>query len=198
MIETLAERDQRRWRQLNNAGVECSCGERHVGLFALYYLQPPGWAGPSEPEPNSALRMDGNFLSQDFCVMEGKYFSMRMILPLPVKGLSPPAAPLAVWASVDRSDFVTYIAALAENRHDKLGRAQARLITRVGGYPDTFALMGQAFPQADGPPLLVLERKQAPQLPGGQIVIEHRDGATFDRLLDIYAAHQHDMRSSFS
>jgi hypothetical protein len=188
----------RKWAQLNADGVACSCGERHVGLFALVFLRPPGWTGAPDPEPNSALRMDGNFLSQDFCVMEGKYFAVRMIVPLPIQGISPPAAPLAVWASLDRADFEAFVGALAENRHDKPERMQARLITRVGGYPDTFGLMGQAFPQADGPPLLVLERNQAPGLAGGQLVSEHRDGATFDRLLDVYAAHQHDMRASFS
>lgn len=187
-----------RWVQLNGGGVACSCGERHVGLFALTYLRPPGWTGAPAFEPISALRMDGDFLSQDFCVMEGKFFAMRMVLPLPIRDVSPPALPLLVWASLNRADFEAHLAALTEKRQDKPGRSQARLITRIGAYPDTFGLMGQAFPQADGPPLLVIDRNQAPGAAGGPLISEHRDGATLDRLFDIYAAHQHDMRSSFS
>lgn len=187
-----------RWDRFIKTGLACSCGERHDGIFVVTFLHPPGWTGNIDYEANTALRMDGNFLSQEFCVIEGKYFALRMIVPLPVKDHSPPALPLAVWASVNRPDFEAYAAARAGNGQDKVPRMQARLITRVSGYDDTFGLMGQAFPQADGPPLLVLERNQAPGLMGGQLISEHRDGATLDRLFDIYAAHQHDMRSSFS
>ncbi len=97
--------NDRRWVQFNGPGVDCSCGEHHVGLFSLQMIKPVGWPGPDEPEPDEALRIDGNFLSKSYCVRDSKYFAIRMSLPLAIQGIPPPSMLLSVWASVDKSEF---------------------------------------------------------------------------------------------
>ncbi|HEX5006221.1 MAG TPA: DUF2199 domain-containing protein, partial [Hyphomonadaceae bacterium] len=94
-----------RWQTFNTQGFACSCGDRHIGLFPIHIHHPIGWPGPKDYEPDSALRLDGNFLSGNYCVWEGKYFSMRMRLPLQIRGAEPAAFMFTVWASLNRADF---------------------------------------------------------------------------------------------
>ena len=70
-----------RWKAFNERGFACACGERHAGLFPINIHHPIGWPGANDYAPDDALRLDGNFLSANFCVWDGKYFAMRMRLP---------------------------------------------------------------------------------------------------------------------
>ncbi len=187
-----------RWTQLMETGADCSCGQRHTGLIELAFLTPADWPGVPAREPNEAMRLDGDFFSEDYAVREGKYFAIRCVLPLPVAGCSPPASVLVVWASVEKADFEKLHANPRPEMTNPPERFQARLINRISGYPNTFGLLGVAFPQADSPPLLVLGKPpgDAPDL--HPLVAEHRDGMTFDRLLEVYAAQGHDLRPSFA
>lgn len=196
MTSSLPEADPR-WRRLHGDGLACSCGQRHTGLFDLSFLRPPGWTGSPTPQPNSALRLDGDFLSQDLCVIQGRFFAMRMSMPLPVQDMPPPVAILSVWAAVERPSF-DYLRTARPTAMPTQAEPQdpARLLTRIGGYPDTHGLMGRAYAQPDGPPLLVLEKDQANAFGIHPLVTEHRNGATLDRLFEIYAANGHDMRQS--
>jgi hypothetical protein len=194
-VSGLAVETDPRWRRLHGDGVPCSCGERHLGLFALSFLRPPGWQGSPTPEPAGALRMDGDFLSEDLCVIQGRYFAMRMSLPLPVRGAPPPAAMLSVWAAVERPSFDHLRSARPTGMPSESDpQDPARLLTRIGGYPDTSGLMGRAFAQPDGPPLLVLERAQPNGFGVHPLITEHREGITLDRLFEVYAAQNHAMR----
>jgi hypothetical protein len=148
-----------RWVKFNGPGLKCSCGETHVGLIALSMLRPAGFPATVAVEPNVALRTDGNFISNDYCVWEGKFFAIRMSMPMMIQGAPPPALLLSVWASVDEPSFKAYIAA-------------------VNGA--TLNLNG-----SDGKPS------------ANPIINEQRNGITLDRLFDIYAANNHDMRPSF-
>lgn len=179
-------------------GAPCSCGQHHTGLIDLTFVQPADWGNAPAREPQENLRMDGDFMSDEFAVREGKYFAIRCVLPLPVIGCSPPASPLVVWASVEKPDFEKLAANPRPEPTNPPERFQARLVNRIGGYPNTFGLLGVAFPQADSPPLFVLGKPpgDAPDL--HPLVKEHRDGMTFDRLLEVYAAQGHDMRGAFA
>jgi hypothetical protein len=186
-----------RWERWHGAGLACSCGERHVGLFALKFLTPPGWTGASTPQPPGSLRMDGDFLSDDLCVMQGRYFAMRMSLPLPIRGAPPPAVLLSVWAAVERASFDHLRTARPTGMPSESDpQDPARLLTRIGGYPDTSGLMGRAFAQPDGPPLLVLEKAQPGSFGIHPLITEHREGATLDRVFEVFAAQGHDMRTN--
>ena len=186
-----------RWQKLNTQGFVCSCGERHVGLFPIHIHHPLGWPGPTDYEADSALRLDGNFLSANYCVWEGKYFSMRMRLPIQIRGAQPAAFMFTVWASLNRPDFEGYLDAMRNKRLNNVARAQARLVNRLNGFPDTFKLMGTAFQQDDGgPPLLLIHGQQPDNDPKHPLIEQQRQGIGVDRTLELFAAYEHDMRAS--
>jgi hypothetical protein len=61
------------------------------------------------------------------------------------------------------------------------------------GYPDTLNLKCQVLPQEGRQrPFVELEPTAHP------LAVEQREGATFDRILEIYALYGHDMRSALS
>ena len=66
----------------------CSkCDKEHTGLFDLAFFKPDAWEGPEEYASNSDLSLDGNFLSEDFCIINGENFLIRCVLMIPIYGL---------------------------------------------------------------------------------------------------------------
>jgi hypothetical protein len=184
-----------RWQAFNGAGFACSCGERHVGLFPIHMHTPIGWQGSKDYANDDDLRMDGDFLSASFCVWEGKYFAMRMRLPLQIRGAAPEAFMYTVWASLNRADFEGYVAARRSGKLNNKAKAQARLVNRIGGFHPTTNLMGIAFQQEDGgPPLLLVVGQQPDNDVNHRLIHEQRDGIGVDRMLELFAEYGHDMR----
>ncbi len=198
-VETASVLDDPRWQAFNTQGFACSCGERHVGLFPIHIHHPIGWPGPKDYESDAALRFEGNFLSANYCVWDGKYFSMRMRLPIQIRGAQPAAFMYTAWASLNRPDFEGYLDAVRNNKLNKTSRAQARLVNRLSGFSDTFKLMGTAFQQEDGgPPILLIHGQQPDNNPQHQLIQEQRRGIGVDRMLELFAAYEHDMRANLS
>jgi hypothetical protein len=189
-----------RWVKLNAGELVCSCGEKHAGMFPINILHPIGWPGSKEYEPDDALRMEGDFLSANYCVREGKYFSVRMRLPLQIKGAGTWAFVFTCWASLNRPDFEGYVAAVRNGTLNGKARAPARLVNRLSGFSiDTFSLMGSAFQQEDGgAPLLLIHGPQEGALANHSILTEQREGITLDRMFELYAAYGHEMRPKSS
>ncbi len=188
-----------RWIKFNAGELTCSCGEKHMGLFPINMLTPIAWPGPKEYEPDTALRLEGNFLSANYCVWDGKYFSLRMRLPLQIRGAGTWAFMFTVWASLNRPDFEGYVAAVRNETLDNNARAPARLVNRLGTYPDTFSLMGVAFQQNDGaPPLLLIQGAQPDNSADHPIIKEQREGITLDRMFELFAHYGHEMRPKAS
>lgn len=187
--------DDTRWKALAADGLPCSCGERHVGLFPIHMLTPAGWVASPEYQPDEAMTMDGDFISANFSVRESKYFAIRMRLPIPLVGLPTQALMYTVWTALDRPDFEAYFEAVRTGRLKRDARAPARLINRIRGFPDTFGLMGAGFQQTEGGgPYLLLDMKQADRRDNHPLAIEQRNGASLDRILELYAAQNHEMR----
>ncbi len=186
-----------RWTRLMGEGLACSCGERHVGLFPIDMLAPIGWPGARDYEPDEALRMDGTFLSANLSVIDGKYFAVRMGLPLPIQGAPQYALVFTVWAALNRPDFEGYLAAMKSGEMNPRARAPARLVNRLGGFPDTAGLTGLAAQLPNSLPMYLTDRQQED---GRQnpIIEQQRDGITLDRLFEIYAEYDHDMRASLT
>lgn len=195
--ETASVLDDPRWRAFNAQGFACSCGERHIGLFPIHMQHPIGWPGPKDYEQDGALRLEGNFLSANYCVWDGKYFSMRMRLPIQIRGAQPAAFMYTVWASLNRPDFEGYLDAVRNKKLSNKARAPARLVNRLSGYPDTFKLMGRAFQQEDGgPPVLLIHGAQPDNDPQHPLIHEQRQGIGVDRTFELFAAYGHDMRAN--
>lgn len=189
--------DDPRWLEFNRAGFECSCGQRHVGLFPINMLVPVGWTGGRDYAPDDALDLTGNFLSENFCVWQGQYYAMRMRLPLQIQGAAPAAFMYTVWAGVSRADMETYVAARKDGALCNTTQFSARLVNRIAGYPETSNLLGIAFQQEDGgPPLLLLAGPQPGANPGHPLIGEQRNGIGLDRALELFAAYGHDMQTN--
>jgi hypothetical protein len=184
-----------RWRAFNSQGFACSCGERHVGLFPIHMHTPVGWPGSKDYANDDDLRMDGDFFSHNLCVWEGKYFAMRMRLPIQIQGAAPAAFLYTVWASLNRADFEGYVAARRSGKLNNEAKAPARLVNRLGGFADTMNLMGVAFQQEDGgPPLLLVLGPQPDNDANHKLIHEQRNGIGVDRMLELFAEYGHDMR----
>jgi hypothetical protein len=198
-LETASVLEDPRWNAFNTDGFTCSCGERHIGLFPIHMHHPLGWPGSKTYESDDAVRLEGDFLSDHYCVWEGKYFSMRMRLPIQIRGAQPAAFMYTAWVGLNRPDFEGYLDAVKSKWLNNVARAQARLVNRLSGYPDTFGLMGAAFQQEDGgPPVFLAHGPQPDNRPDHPLIREQRQGIGVDRMLELFAAYQHDMRANLS
>lgn len=188
-----------RWIRFNAEEIPCSCGQSHKGLFPINMLTPLGWPHATDYASDDNVPLEGNFLSPNFCVWDGKWFSIRVRVPLQMRGASPWSFTYTAWAALNRPDFEGYVMAVRSKSLKDGARAQARLVNRIGGYPDTFSLMGTAFQTEDGaPPVLLVHGEQPDNRPDHPLITEQRDGIDFDRALDLFAAYGHDMRPSFA
>jgi hypothetical protein len=183
-----------RWRRLWDNPWSCgACGETHQGLFDLACDKPEQWRGIEDKAPNSALDLSGNFLSEDFCVLEGQHFFVRAVLELPIRGSGGPLFGLGAWATLSRENFVRYVAAFDSGEQDELGPWFGWFSNRLEGYPDTLNLKCQVHPVSGRQrPRISLEPTPHP------LAVEQQSGITFDRLLEIYAINGHDIRTSLS
>ena len=189
--------DDPRWRTFNEAGFACSCGQRHVGLFPIHIAAPAGWSGPKEYQDDAALTLDGNFLSNSYCVSEGKYFAARMFLPLQMHGAAPAAFSFTVWASMERADFEALATARKNGTANNRVQARARLVNRLSGFANTMNLMGASFQQEDRPiSLLLIAGPQLPELQNHELIQQQKDGIDVNRMLELFAAYGHDMRAA--
>lgn len=180
-----------RWRRLMSGGFDCRCcGERHQGLFDLACGKPEFWTGTEEKAPNSAVLGATDILTEDFCVIEGKYFFVRAVLELPIAGVDERFA-YGVWTSLSAKNFNAFIDTFDSGEQGGLGPWFGYLCNALKGYPDTLRLELDVRP-SDG--------RQRPRLyvrdDAHPLAAEQRDGMTFDRLLEIYALNGHDIRSS--
>lgn len=189
--------DDPRWTALSTRGLACSCGETHVGMFPIHMNVPMAWPGPRQYEAEDKVRLDGDFLSANFCVWGGKQFATRMRFPLQLRGAGPNVFMFTVWASLDRPDFEGYLQALNDKRINHGARTRARLVNRLNEYPDTFGLLGTAFQQDDGgPPLLLIHRDPEGKETDHPLTVDQRNGIGFSKALDLFASYNHDMRAA--
>ena len=77
-------------------------------MFDMGAIVPNVWPNAWEYEPNGALRLDGDFLSEDFCVVDGEHFMVRAVLPIPVHGLGESFG-YGVWCSLSRENLLKYV-----------------------------------------------------------------------------------------
>ena len=181
-----------RWVRLNDGSWICpECGTAHAGLFDLAFDHPEWWQGSAETLPNAEVLSSDTVLTEDFCVIEGKHFFVRSVLQLPVIGAADTFFGFGVWVTLSKANFDRYIETFDTGDHGHLGPWFGWFSNRIRGYPDTLNLKCQVVPR-DGRsrPYVELEPTHHP------LAIEQRDGITFDRILEIYALHGHDVRAA--
>lgn len=187
--------DDPRWQTFNTEGLQCQCGQRHVGLFPIHMLAPIGWQGPNEYQQDADVRTDGTFLSANYCVFEGRSFAIRMRLPLRLRGGAPVGFMFTVWGAVEKTVFENYVAAARAGTLRNEIQMPCLLSSRLAGYEDTNGIAGVAFQQVDGPPLMLALRPPA-GLEGHSLILEQKDGISLDRALALMAQYGHEMRAN--
>jgi hypothetical protein len=178
-----------RWLRLHGREWTCPCcGERHAGLFDLACDKPDFWQGAEEKRSNSAVLTSSNVLTEDFCILDGENFFVRCVLQLPITG-TPEYFGYGVWATLSKKNFDIYLDTFDEGNQGHLGPWFGWFANRLAGYPDTLNLKCHLHPR-DGRqrPCLELEPTDHP------LALEQQRGISFDRVLDIYALHGHDLR----
>jgi len=186
--------DDPRWRRLQDREITCaSCGKLHQGLFDLVAVRPDHWPAGLEHSSNSAAQSSKNFLSEDFCVLNGEYFFVRCVLFVPIIGGDGQHLGYGSWSTLSQQNFESYMDTFDDGEQDKLGPWFGWFSNRLHGYPDTLNLKCQVQPQSKRQrPIITLEPTDHP------LAREQRDGITLDRLLEIYAVNGHDMRAALT
>src|SRR6202035_3427906 len=181
-----------RWRRLWDRPWSCSaCHGTHQGLVDLACGKPDQWPGAEDKAPNSALDLSGNFLSEDFCVLEGQHFFVRAVLELSILGGSGQRFGFGVWSTLSRENFLRYVTTFDSGEQDGLGPWFRWFCNRLKGYPDTLNLKCQVHPKSGRQrPRVLLESTPHP------LAVEQRLGITLDRLLELLATNGHDIRPS--
>lgn len=183
--------DDPRWQRLTTQDWTCpACGRAHRGLFDLATRHPAQWPHGEDCEPNSALRLDGDFLSEDFCVLRGEHFFVRSLLVLPIIGSDAEFA-FGVWGTLSRQNFDLYLDTFDAGAQGHLGPWFSWFSCDLRAYPNTVNLKAQMYPREGRQrPVLELMADDHP------LALEQRNGVTFDRVLELYALHDHDIRAA--
>jgi hypothetical protein len=183
-----------RWRRLWERPWRCpACQDEHLGIFDLACGKPDHWSGSEEKAPNSALDLTGDFLSEDFCVLAGEHFFVRAVLELPIAGGGGERFGFGVWSTLSRENFERYVETFDSGEQDGMGPWFGWFSNRLKGYPETLNLKCQVHPVGERQrPRIELEATEHP------LAVEQQHHITFDRLLELYALHGHDIRSALT
>lgn len=176
-----------RWRNLAQSQHVCpSCGVIHDGLFDLATGAPSQWTSGIPPRPNSQISLEGDFLSEDFCVLEGQYFFIRCQLRLPLVGAEDDAFAFGIWCSLSADNFKLYLDHFDDDAAIALGPWFGWFCNRLLGYPETLGLKAHVLPQDHRQrPSVTLEPTDHP------LSVEQRQGITYDRLMELYDLYGH-------
>lgn len=171
-----------RWRRFTDAGYACACcGQSFGGPMDIGFGNPAPWPHGLRGDRDE-LRVGTDQLTADACRLGDSRF-VRAVLILPVIGTNATFA-YGPWASVHPDSFE---AALTGNGFEG---CFAWLANRLPGWDTEHPLPCNLLPGPAGDrPRLEIHASCGHPLAQAQ-----RDGITFDRLLDIYAAAGHDLR----
>jgi hypothetical protein len=172
--------------ELLQAPFTCaSCGELHRGPHDMAFMSPWHWEGPIEPEPNDALRMDGDFLSNDLCVIGGRDFFVRGSLYLRVEGLADCVA-FGCWSTLSRANFELNVDHWEDPDRASLGPWSGWFSNAISHFPDLINQPCTVYPAAGGyRPEIVLENPDHP------LARAQADGISAEELLEVYRAQGH-------
>jgi hypothetical protein len=171
-----------------------TCGLDHGWPFDLVSVAPDGWPYRDGYEDNAAVvvaldaaeqgeRID--FLSEDFCLLDGRNYLVRCVLLLPVDGLAEPLG-FGCWTSLSEANFRRYLDGFDSGRHRDRGPWTGWLCTRLEG------LVGE---QPIAVRLHVGDARQRPLIevidPDEPLAAAQRDGIAPDRLVELLDFYGH-------
>ncbi len=141
-----------------------------------------------EYEPNSALRLQGDFLSEDFCLLDGQHYMVRAILPIPVIGLKDAFA-FGCWSTLSRPNFDKYVDGFDSGEFADMGPWSGWLMNRLTGFNDEAvadALAVHVQPQIgrQRPKLFVMDDTHP-------LAIAQNEGVSPTRILELFTHYGH-------
>ena len=154
-------------------------------MFDLVAFAPDFWEGPEDYEPNSSLRMEGDFLSEDFCVLRGEHYFVRCVFDIPVHGMEEKFG-FGLWSTLSRRNFDLYVDGFDDGRYEDLGPWTGWFSNRIATFEDALNQPCWVHPQLDRQrPVISLEDDDHP------LAIAQREGISAERVLEIYAKYGH-------
>ena len=171
---------------LSSAQWRCaSCDRPHEGGFALAAFAPDPWRGAESYEHNGAIRLGGDFLSEDFCVIDGKYFMVRARLDIPVHGIVEPFS-FGAWSTLSRANFDKYLSGFDHGDYPDMGPWPGWLCNKLENYLADDPLAIWVAPQTDHQrPKLFVQADDHP------LAIDQDNGISPERVLEFYEYYGH-------
>lgn len=163
-----------------------NCDAEHGWPFDLAVSAPNVWPHEFDYEPNGALRMEGDFLSEDFCVLGGEYFMVRAVLPIPVIGLKDQFG-YGCWSSLSRENFEKYLDAFDTGEYEVMGPWTGWLMNRlaeIAEEPDPIAVNVQPRQGRMRPELWVMDEEHP-------LGAAQQQGVTAEKILEVFARYGH-------
>jgi hypothetical protein len=161
------------------------CGDWHHDLMDLAAFAPDPWPHGEEREPNNALRFEGDFLSEDFCVIGGKHFLIRAVLEIPVHGLAEKFG-FGCWSTLSEANFDKYLEGFNHSDYADWGPWDGWLCNQLENYLGTDPELVSVYPQPDRQrPTLLIRDEQHP------LAIAQSEGISMDRMIEILRFYGH-------
>ena len=172
--------------QLQSGHWRCDrCDVEHVWPFDLAAHAPDPWRGDDAYQHNGALRYDGDFLSEDFCVLDGKYFMVRAVLQIPVRGVSGGFG-FGCWSTLSRENFDKYIECFDSGGYSAGELWSGWLCNQLADFvgPEPLAVWVQPRPDRQRPFVWVMDDAHP-------LALAQEEGITADRVLELFAFYRH-------
>ncbi|MBX7528555.1 DUF2199 domain-containing protein [Qipengyuania vesicularis] len=173
--------------QLASGKWKCaSCDEWHNWPFDLAAFAPDPWPHEVAYEQNSDLRFDGDFLSEDFCILGGKHFMVRAILPVPVIGV-PGDFAFGCWSTLSKTNFEKYIDGFDAGEYADAPQWTGWLMNRIAEFvpgPEPLGVIVQPQPGRQRPIIWVQDEDHP-------LAIAQSEGITAERVLEVFAHYGH-------
>jgi len=161
------------------------CGEEHDGLVHLSAFAPDPWLGDDEYEENADLRLRGNFLSEDLCVLNGEHFFIRGVLEIPIRGV-PDSFGFGCWSTLSRGNFDKYLCGFDDGAYPDMGPWSGWLSNQLADYIGTAPEALWVYPQLDR-----VRPRFRGQNPAHPLAIAQANGITPERALELFAFYGH-------
>jgi hypothetical protein len=173
-------------RRMSDGQWTCSsCEQIHSGLFDLAFFCPAAWTEEEAYEPNANVRFDGNFLSEDFCVINGENFIIRCVLTIPIHGLDQRLG-FGVWSTLSRANFEAYLEEFDDGHQGKGVEWTGWFMNRIKEFGETYAKPCWVYPQKDRQRPHIFIADEECELGRAQ-----RDGISAKRALGVFRAYGH-------
>jgi hypothetical protein len=175
------------FEELENLRWKCdSCEEWHYGpCLDFSYIAPVYWTeeddAANQPElfDSDSKDLPATLLNDDVCILDGEYYFVRGIIPLPIIGTNETFR-WGVWGSLSRENFEKFLATIDDPERTELPEMFSWLSSSIDDYPDTVNL--QMFAHMQEPserPTFELEPTDHP------LSQEYHQGITPERVKEI-------------